>query len=124
LACTAQSQYLYRFDGVLSLTSIDNLLPSGNLFIVITTRNVLVTPRLGCDEGTLGDQQGSRLRRSLGVIFGSQICNAWLVVFSEDGWLLTGVYMLIIGPVSGQGAKYDTVLKRDISDLNRGEECR
>jgi hypothetical protein len=32
--------------------------------------------------------------------------------------------MLIIGSVPGQGAEYDTVLKGDISDFDRGEECR
>jgi hypothetical protein len=39
-------------------------------------------------------------------------------------WLLTGVHMLIIGSVPRQWTEYDTVLKRDISELDRGEECK
>jgi len=34
------------------------------------------------------------------------------------------MYMLIVGSVPRQGAEYDPVLKRDISDFDRGEECR
>jgi len=40
----------------------------------------------------------------------------------RKGAKLTGVYMLVIGSISGQGAQYNTMLKGGITDFDRGEK--
>ena len=85
---------------------VDDLLPSGDLVGVETTRNVRVSSSDGVDERRLGDQQGAGFRRALAVVF--------------DGEVLVDV--VLVGAETGQGSHSETVLELHASDADRLEE--